>query len=96
MLVLELSGTLIISLGHQADIVNVLRQTMPLVREADVTESALMAQRLEVLLGRATHAGDRRHSLSRRFHVMFVVGTRSARHPEHAAIKLASTTGKLS
>ena len=96
MLVLELTGTLIISLWHQADIVDVLRQAVPLVREADVTESALVAQRLEVLLGRATHAGDRRHALSRRFHVVFVIGTRSARHPEHAAIKLASTTGKLS
>ena len=50
MLVLELSSALVVGFRHHADVVYVLGDAVPLVGEADVAESALVPQWLEVLL----------------------------------------------
>ena len=71
-LIVELADALVIGLRHH--VIQITRQSRPLVGELHVTEPALVAQRLEVLLRRPAHARDRGHPLPRRPYV-FVVPT---------------------
>lgn len=49
-LILELAHAFVILFRHHAKMIDIGGQSVPLVRELDVAESALVPQRLEVLL----------------------------------------------